>query len=349
MPLRCVDAAGNSIHSFDLAADDWQALQLENGRSRHLKMPCCSAAVTLKRSRLGTPFFAHKAIGSCVSAPEGEAHLRLKAMVVTAARAHGWQAETEVAGTSPSGDPWRADVLASRGTHKVAVEIQWSGQTLDETVRRQERYRQSGVRGLWLFRRSRFPVTRDLPAVVIEGDAREGFTARISATHDQVLPAAEFLSAAFSRRFQFGVPTGIEAVVSVHGGFAECWHARCRARTRVVTRIEVAFGPHACGFSVSELGEHPKLLRTVLDTLPSGLGIGDIKPRFSKTLQHSYFSNGCVRCDRLFGQFFEYQALHEQEVLHSFPIRISEDWQDAISSSEAFEQGWGVYPSPPGT
>jgi hypothetical protein len=118
MPLRCLDPTGRSIRSFDLADEQWRALEVENRRARHLRMPCCSAQVTLKRSRLGTPFFAHKAVGACTTAPETEAHLQLKRMAVEAARASGWTADTEVIGTSPSGEQWKADVLAEKGDAK---------------------------------------------------------------------------------------------------------------------------------------------------------------------------------------------------------------------------------------
>jgi hypothetical protein len=148
MPIRCVDPTGQSIHSFDLSEDEWKSLELENKKSRHLSMPCCAAHVTLKRSRLGSRFFAHKAVGSCTSARETEEHLHLKQMAVMAARAHGWTAQTEVTGTTPTGEEWRADVLATKGEHRVAVEIQWSGQTTDETIRRQTQYKDSDVRGL---------------------------------------------------------------------------------------------------------------------------------------------------------------------------------------------------------
>src|ERR671918_714762 len=100
MPLRCLDPTGRSIQSFDLADEQWRALQVENRRARHLRMPCCSAQVTLKRSHLGTPFFAHKSVGTCTTAAETEAHLRLKRMAVEAARANGWAAHTEKTGTS---------------------------------------------------------------------------------------------------------------------------------------------------------------------------------------------------------------------------------------------------------
>lgn len=119
MPLRCFDPTSHrNIHAFDLSREAWQALAGENRRARHLRMPCCSAQVTLKRSRRGTQFFAHKAAASCVTAPETEAHLRLKRMAIEVARANGWEAETEVA----EGE-WRADVLARKGAVKVAIEI----------------------------------------------------------------------------------------------------------------------------------------------------------------------------------------------------------------------------------
>ena len=68
MPLRCLDPAGRSIQAFDLTNDQWQALALENRKSRHFKMPCCPSLVTLKRSPLGTQFFAHKALGTRTTA-----------------------------------------------------------------------------------------------------------------------------------------------------------------------------------------------------------------------------------------------------------------------------------------
>src|SRR5262245_59213530 len=89
MPLRCFDPSSNSnIHAFDLSSEAWQVLERENRRARHLRMPCCSAEVTLRRSPRGTQFFAHKAVGECVTAPETEAHLRLKQMAVEVARAN---------------------------------------------------------------------------------------------------------------------------------------------------------------------------------------------------------------------------------------------------------------------
>jgi len=138
MPLRCLGPDGQSIHSFDLTEADWSALRLENRRSRQLQMPCCGAAVIMKTSPRGLAFFAHKSRGPCQSAPETEAHLALKALAAQAARRAGWTCSTEASGSSTSGERWTADVLPQKGQAKVAIEIQWSGQTNEES-----RYRQA--------------------------------------------------------------------------------------------------------------------------------------------------------------------------------------------------------------
>jgi competence protein CoiA len=346
MPLRCLTPTGQSIHSFDLSDEEWPALERANKAARDLRMPCCDAAVTLKRSRRGTRFFAHKSAGACATASEGEEHLRLKAMAIVAARANGWEAETEVAGAAGPDDPWRADVLARKGRHTVAVEIQWSEQTDTETMHRQERYRRSGIRGLWLFRRNAFPITHELPAAVVGGTLESGFSATVSGGYQQ-LPMDEFLDAVFGRRFRYGVPAGARAELTVRAAWTNCWYARCRARTRIVTHIEITFGPSTCGFSVDELGKHPELLRMVLDRLSPDPGRGAIKPRYSGTMEGGYVSNGCVKCDRLYGRHFEIHARYDEEIICSFSLLISEGWRSAIEGQHDSIKRWSVYP--PGT
>jgi Competence protein CoiA-like family len=215
MPLRCVDPTGKSVHSFNLSDDAWQALKLANTNARHLRMPCCNSPVLLKQSHLGTRFFAHMRRGDCATGPETAEHLELKTIVVEAVRSHGWTTQTEVTGLAPDGEQWRADVLAQKGNTRVAVEIQWSRQTNDETLRRQERYKQCGIRGLWLLRQPGFPVAHSLPAVRVVGNPHQGFealipdcwTTRMNAHRQQNhMSLRDFLDAAFDGRFRFGVP-----------------------------------------------------------------------------------------------------------------------------------------------
>jgi Competence protein CoiA-like family len=342
MPLRCLDPTGRSIQSFDLADKQWRALEIENRRARHLRMPCCSAQVTLKRSRLGTPFFAHKAVGMCTTAAETEAHLRLKRMAVEVARANGWTARTEKTGTSPSGAQWKADVFAQKGKSQVAVEIQWSSQTDEVLMRRQERYRESGVRSLWLLRQSGFPITRDLPAARIGGSLEEGFLALISScSGHQAVPMRQFLSAVFGKRFRFGLQLGTDAIVAIRAGLLSCWS--CGVDTRIITGIDVGFGPNELSFTIPDIEDHTELLESVLSRLPGGLEIGSIKPRFSKTQGRLYISNGCFHCDALIGEFYEHDAWDQQETVGAFSIRICKQWQEAIESHCGYEKTWGVY------
>jgi hypothetical protein len=357
MPLRCIEPDGHSLQSFDLADAQWQRLKLENRKAAHLRMPCCKAPVVFKQSNRGRRFFAHKQRGLCTSARESDEHLLLKELAVQTAREAGWRAATEVVGTTDLQESWTADVFAKKGPHKIAVEIQWSGQTNAESLRRQSRYKKAGVRCLWLLRQPGFPITRDLPAVCIGGSLESGFDAllpwhQMMTARDrgqpykwqQVMPMRKFLSAAFEGRFRFGVPQNAQATVVVHSGTIHCWRNPCTACTRIVTLIEVAFGPHKYGFTVPTLGFYPELLSCVLTKLPLGPDMSKIERRYSRQQNRSYMSNGCCVCGALIGEFHEGEALDSgNEVLATFPIRISEKWQAAITRHSDGPIGWGVY------
>lgn len=153
-----------------------------------------------------------------------------------------------------------------------------------------------------MLRQGRFPITHALPAARIGGTIEEGFVARVSTGwQEQVLPIKEFLDAAFSGRLRFGVPVGFVATVSVRVGYIDCWKQSCGERTRIITYIDVAFGPHQYKFSVPDLGEYPDLFEAVRNHLPNDLGIGAIRRRHSKAQARAYLSNGCIRCDSLVG------------------------------------------------
>jgi hypothetical protein len=340
MPLRCLSPDGQSIQSFDLPEAEWLALRLENRRSWQLRMPCCNASVVMKTSARGLKFFSHKSLGPCLSASETEAHLALKTAAAQAARRAGWTCETEASGSSPSGETWTADVLACKGEAKVAIEIQWSGQTIEESRSRQERYRQSGVRCLWLFRRRGFPASEDFPVARISGDIATGFEAHLGG---QAMPLDEFLDAAFARRFRYGIPVGAKAVVRIQSCVIGCW--KCGVVTRIVTFIEVFVGPHHFQLHVSDLTDFPDLWASCRDRIPKGSGVGDIKPRYSKTVERSYMSNGCNDCDALIGAFFEHHAWYDDAAtLAEFQIAISERWQKAIEAIDPLDKhGWGVF------
>jgi hypothetical protein len=109
-------------------------------------------------------------------------HLRVKEAIAKAARVAGWVAETEARGVEyGGGEVWTADVLATRRTASVAFEVQLSAQTWAETIERQRRYRQSGVRGLWLFANKSYDVCEEISAFPIRAtDQPDPFELRIT-------------------------------------------------------------------------------------------------------------------------------------------------------------------------
>lgn len=166
MPLRAVGDQGN-VHSFEFDAASWAELK-GTYKTLNLRIPCCNVPAIPKSSTLGNFFFAHARRGECTTAPESAEHLYCKNLVAKAAIAAGWTVTTEMPGASPSGEEWIADVMCERGTARIALEVQMSPQTLDETIRRQTRYKASGVRSAWLLgpkvKNVSFTSNKDLPA-----------------------------------------------------------------------------------------------------------------------------------------------------------------------------------------
>lgn len=149
MPLRAVTDSGN-VHAFELDEQAWGCLK-QDYRQMGLRMPCCGVAAVPKTSPLGTRFFAHARKGDCVTAPESAEHIYCKNLIAQAAQAAGWTVTTERAGATPDGEAWIADVFCEKGNAKLAFEVQMSPQAHVETMRRQARYRASGVRGAWFY------------------------------------------------------------------------------------------------------------------------------------------------------------------------------------------------------
>ena len=123
MPLKC-HRDTQPLMAFDFESDEaWDSLRRENAREKNLRMPCCGSGVTLRTSALGTKHFAHARRGPCATAPESAEHLLAKRVIVQGVRRTDWTAATEQAGGAPDGEPWIADVLATKEHRQVAFEV----------------------------------------------------------------------------------------------------------------------------------------------------------------------------------------------------------------------------------
>ena len=146
MPLRAL-INGDEVLAPFISDTEWLELK---AKKPQIVLPCCNEAGFLRTSKLGIKHFVHKK-KICDWKPESQEHLMAKTEIVKACRQAGYSASTEVSGLD-----WRADVLAvkegSKGKIQIAFEVQWSYQTLEETQRRQAKYKENGIRCCWLFR-----------------------------------------------------------------------------------------------------------------------------------------------------------------------------------------------------
>lgn len=248
--------------------------------------------------------------------PESWQHLKAKEIVLKACIEAGWHASPEY-----NNENWIADVLAYQGKKRIAFEIQWSKQTLQDTLERQERYKIDNVRGCWFFNklpiapnRYDFKETNELPAFQIEFDNEENILVTF---RNEKIPLGEFVKMLLTKKIGFFenvfIKKNIELEVDFYFYKRPCyncnqWHYRywINRNNMVATsncKDEIYFS------------EHPweeKRLRFEEDIIKEALSIckqynyklAEISKRFSKTVDKKYFAFSCPNCQAIIGDFF---------------------------------------------
>lgn len=334
MPLKCV-LDNEPCFSFTYTPCAWEALKA--ARNAHdMRMPCCKSKAIPKTSVLGTQFFAHARRGECSSGQETREHLLAKYLIARGAHEAGWSVDVERRGETPGGQTWVADVFATKGKAKVALEVQWSSQSENETRRRQQRYRESGVRGAWFLRKTRqynpafLSIMSDqaTPSFMIQMD-EGGQNLHVGHSH-MLLPA--FVTDLLTGKIRWTPKSGEVGFVGPIVLDESCW--KCRQPTGVVASMAIkdsqGVGLEYLDYDDSRIREH--LTRITADEeLRHQHRIGPLSYRYSRTEGRSYFSNGCFHCGALQGRFFIRDALLEVLVTH-YPEPIG--WYPFIFSSE---------------
>lgn len=140
------------IYSFTLDDEQWSRLK-EKYKNLNMYMPCCDTKAIPKKNKLGTQFFAHYPSSTCeFSSGESREHQLCKYLILKHLHENGWKVFPEYRGQTPDGEIWIADIYAEKEQSKIVIEIQWSYQSIEETERRQEKYKASGVRAIWFMR-----------------------------------------------------------------------------------------------------------------------------------------------------------------------------------------------------
>jgi hypothetical protein len=317
MPLRAY-INNDEIISIDQDEKQWDDLKKRlKSKECVLTLSCCRQVGFLRKSSKGLKHFVHSKVDSiCDWNPESPEHLRAKIEIIEACNENGWKAIPEF-----SEKNWRADVLAIQNDKRIAFEVQWSKQSFADTKLRQERYRESNVRGCWFFRAApkelrvygeHLKADKDIPAFKIFKDENSNIFTKLK--HKQ-LPIKDFVASLLKRQLKFCKHVRLKPKQEVTIIFFEksCW--KCHksqhlwtVEQNLVTVCNEDFYVMGSMWNSDDIDKSPKIYEAVKQFLQTEKGknlkIGQLKKRYSKTVHHTYLSHGCFYCDSIFGDWF---------------------------------------------
>jgi Competence protein CoiA-like family len=316
MPLRAyID--NQEIISIDQTDEQWNDLKRRLKNDSSLTLSCCKQEGFLRTSSKGLKHFVHsKSDNTCDWKPESPEHLKAKIEIIEACKENGWKAIPEFSETN-----WRADVLAIQNEKRIAFEVQWSKQTYEETKFRQDRYKESNVRGCWFFRTApkelrsyddSLNADKDIPAFKIFKDENSNIIGQLKQTQ---LPIKELVDSLLKRKLKFcehiRLKPNQEATIVFFD--TSCWKCKKEqhcytVEQNLLTVCDQNFYLMGSMWDSGGLDKKPQIYAAVNQILKSDIGknlkVGQLKKRFSKTVQDSYLSHGCFYCDAIFGDFY---------------------------------------------
>jgi hypothetical protein len=218
------------------------------------------------------------------------------------------------------GKGWRADVYIPNNGDPIAFEIQLSSQSLNKTIQRQSKYIKDNILGCWLFEN---PVSKlneerpDLPLFYVED--RKDSNLQVNLGDRRKVNLHVFLENFISHNIQFRTIAKTKAKQLVNLVFykMECW--KCH-ELNYLYYVDSSFNS-ACNAKIkpaealwesNSMEYRPEIIELAQKFVESrkdlNLKLGQIKKRYSKTVENSYTSFGCYKCDSIFGDFFVMEA-----------------------------------------
>lgn len=333
MAFNCIKN-DKQIYSFVYSLKDWIALKEDKTSS--FNMACCGNQAILKTSKLGTQFFAHKSkpeTNDCSNGGETPEHIHIKYLVSKKLFECGWSVEVEKRGVSNKGEEWIADIYAEKGKAKIAIEVQWSRQSFIETKRRQQVYKDSGIRCAWLLRsgsiKDRDAIvgdfmhrTKSVPVFSIYKNKNESDSTyqvynickvaleeelRLDPLDQTELELESFVENLVSGNIQFRPKYSPTSQLSLDIVRLQCWS--CKKPTNTVMKVRFKNTLYDIDHEYSHNSQDVDVCdKETIDRINSSFSqsynFSPLRSRYSDTVGSSYIANSCIHCDALMGRHF---------------------------------------------
>ncbi|WNM18044.1 competence protein CoiA family protein [Flavobacterium capsici] len=219
------------------------------------------------------------------------------------------------------GKGWRADVYLPNNGNPIAFEVQLSTQSLKRTLERQSKYISEGVVACWLFENPVSKLTEERPDLPIFNVFEfEDSNFMVNLLDRRIVDLQTFVKSFISNDIQFKsiLKTDSRQLVELVFYEMDCW--KCGelnylyfVDSRFYSTCKAEIKPHEGLWDSSSVEFNPKIVelsKKILDTRKD-LKLSTIKPRYSNTVEKSYVSFGCHKCDSIFGDFFVMEAKME--------------------------------------
>ena len=238
-------------------------------------------------------------------------HEQAQNAIIEACKSIGVPAQLEYRGSG-----YRADAMAFVNGKKYAFEIQVTRQTLKKTQERQEKYLADGVMGCWLFEKEPARQNVELEHLPIFQLIEKQGGLFVSLKGRKVLPIDVFVKDFVNERIKFCHTLKPLPIINIQFVGMRCW--KCGAMNHIYF---LAPFHSACNTEIFE-GEgmwtdekfsfHPEIIKRIQDYSRTEAGkklsLATIKKRYSRTVDMSYMSFGCNKCDSIFGDWYVHEA-----------------------------------------
>jgi len=245
-------------------------------------------------------------------------HDRIQMQIVATCRELGFDVKQE-----HRGNGWRADVFLPNNGRPIAFEVQLSPQSLKRTLERQAKYNNDGVLGCWFFETSVSKLNEerpDLPLFYVEQN--DGSPLMVNLGDRNRIELSAFVTNFISNNIQFRTIAKTKTAQRVKIAFYEmdCW--KCGelnhlfyVATPFYSSCNAKIKPDESLWESNSVEYRPEIIALVEKFVKANselkLNLASIKDRFSKTVEKSYTSFGCYKCDSIFGDFFVMDAKHD--------------------------------------